>query len=241
MMLKHLVTNTKYNFFQLRTFTHKRKLPVNTHQSIRTTRSQNFGRRSLRQRGYSIIELSIALAILAVIIIGGLLGVQTILRNNRTNEVLKNVPSYMANAAKITASQQALTFTTANLADLGVWPAERLAGASPDRTVTHEHGGRIFLVPNTAVAGVAGVVPIGQSFVLTLAGIPEQSCADIAAGVDAVSIQTAVQVTPAAPIAVTAIPAAGVVKAAGAALNLGNLAAACGAAGNKNIIAVIVR
>ncbi len=214
---------------------------MNTHQSIQTTRSQNFGRRSLRQRGYSIIELSIALAILAVIIIGGLLGVQTILRNNRTNEVLKNVPSYLANAAKITASQQALAFTTGDLANLGVWPAARVTGPAAARVVTHEHGGRIFLESNTAVAGVGGVVPIGQSFVLTLAGIPEQSCADIATGVDAVSIETAVQLTPNPAVAVAALPAAGVVKAAGAALNLPNLATACGAAGNKNIIAVIVR
>lgn len=44
------------------------------------------------QRGYSLIELSIALAILSVIIVGSLMGVQRILANNRANNILQTVP-----------------------------------------------------------------------------------------------------------------------------------------------------
>jgi prepilin-type N-terminal cleavage/methylation domain-containing protein len=44
-----------------------------------------------QQKGYSIIELSIALAIISIILVTALAGVQRILRSNSTNEDLKNI------------------------------------------------------------------------------------------------------------------------------------------------------
>jgi prepilin-type N-terminal cleavage/methylation domain-containing protein len=219
---------------------------LNTHSPLihcaRSTVRQRFGRKMLSQRGYSIIELSIALAILAVIIIGGLLGVQTILRNNRTNDMLKNIPLVAANATKLTASLPILTgagIATGPLAALGVWPASMLNGISPAQTVTNEHGGSTFLEANIAAAGTYA---IGQTFVLALTGIPQASCADVASGIDSISLVTGIANTPAPAVAVTATPAAGALaKAFGGTLNVGTLATLCGTAGNKNIIAVIAR
>ena len=44
-----------------------------------------------RQKGYSIVELSIALAIISIILVTALAGVQRILRSNNTNEDLRNL------------------------------------------------------------------------------------------------------------------------------------------------------
>ena len=49
---------------------------------------QRLGAKS-RQKGYSIIELSIALAIVSIILVTALTGVQRILRTNNLNEELK--------------------------------------------------------------------------------------------------------------------------------------------------------
>ena len=46
---------------------------------------------SIKQKGYSIIELSIALAIISIILVTALAGVQRILRSNNVNEDLKNI------------------------------------------------------------------------------------------------------------------------------------------------------
>ena len=43
------------------------------------------------QKGYSIIELSIALAIVSIILVTALTGVQRILRSNKVNEDLKGL------------------------------------------------------------------------------------------------------------------------------------------------------
>ncbi|MEY4362909.1 MAG: hypothetical protein RLZZ24_261 [Pseudomonadota bacterium] len=40
------------------------------------------------QRGYSLVELSIVLAIIAVVIAGAVTGVQSILRTNNTNKTV---------------------------------------------------------------------------------------------------------------------------------------------------------
>ncbi|MBU6369737.1 MAG: prepilin-type N-terminal cleavage/methylation domain-containing protein [Burkholderiales bacterium] len=46
---------------------------------------------SCKQKGYSIVELSIALAIISIILVTALAGVQRILRSNNVNEDLKNI------------------------------------------------------------------------------------------------------------------------------------------------------
>ncbi|MDY7574210.1 type II secretion system protein [Actimicrobium sp. CCI2.3] len=201
---------------------------------------QRFGRNRPGQRGYSIIELSIALAILAVIIIGGLLGVQIILRNNNTNNMLKNIPLVAANVTKLTSSLSVLdaTVNSNNLANLGVWPPAMVTGGVTARVVTNEHGGVNFIEANTLASGTYA---IGQTFLITLTGIPQASCADVVGGVDGLSTAIGVtSVTPAA--AVTATPAGpALVKATGGAIAIGTLATACGATGLKSITAVIAR
>ena len=83
-------------------------------------RIQRTGGRS--SAGYSLIELSIALSILAVIIVGSLIGVQKILRTNAVNNELKALPETLASAQRLTSNLADLSgLNTSTFTKLGVW------------------------------------------------------------------------------------------------------------------------
>jgi prepilin-type N-terminal cleavage/methylation domain-containing protein len=225
--------------------TSKKELFMKSSKPASTARPAQLKRPLISQRGYSIIELSIALAILAVIIIGGLLGVQSILRNNRTNDLLKNLPLIMASAEKITNSAPSLTaangVSTANLAALNVFPPNLVNGG----TVNNEHGGTTQLEGNTGplVAGGQTVAPAGGSFVLTYSGIPTQSCADVVVGIAPLALVVGVTT---GTTSGNVTPVAGIVKSlpvgtATGVIDLGTLAGVCGAVGSKIVTAVMPR
>ena len=58
-----------------------------------------------QQKGYSIIELSIALAIISIILVTALAGVQRILRSNNVNSDLRGLNLTAANLATLYSSQ----------------------------------------------------------------------------------------------------------------------------------------
>lgn len=75
-----------------------------------------------QQKGYSIIELSIALAIISIILVTALAGVQRILRSNSTNEDLKNI-NLLASKLTVMLSNVQTTagIAQANLVNLRVF------------------------------------------------------------------------------------------------------------------------
>ena len=81
-----------------------------------------------QQKGYSIIELSIALAIISIILVTALTGVQRILRSNNVNEDLKNL-NLMASkvAVMLTNVQSTANITQANLVGLRTFEGFRVA------------------------------------------------------------------------------------------------------------------
>lgn len=190
------------------------------------------------QRGYSLIELGIALGILSVIIVGSLVGVQSILRSNRSIDMLKAVPSYMATAVKVTANQNLVSsVTTQNLIDLGVFPAAKVADSGSNRYVANEHGGQIHLTGN---ASAIGSYAAGQTFVLSLTNIPQQACADVASGLDSIAYAMNIETSNANTIGT--VDASSAVKPANSsALAIGALATACGASGAKRITVAVAR
>ena len=82
-----------------------------------------------KQKGYSIVELSIALAIISIILVTALAGVQRILRSNNVNEDLRNLNLL---ASKITVMLTNVTntagITQANLVNLRAFEGFRVAG-----------------------------------------------------------------------------------------------------------------
>lgn len=199
------------------------------------TRSQNHRASS----GYSLIELSIALSILAVIIVGSLIGVQKILRTNAVNNELKAMPETMASAQRLTSNLADLSgLTTATFTSLGVWPQDRVVGAGAAATVSNHFGGQQFLNPNSAaLAGYA----TNQLFVLTLTNIPTEACADLVSGMDRMALGLYVgantTTNPGGGVAGTVVkdPGNGAGTAGARSVNLVNLATLCGAAGGNRI------
>lgn len=191
------------------------------------------------QRGYSLVELSIALAILSVVIVGALLGVQRILANNNANQILRQVP--LTNAAMISSTTSTganfAGITNAVLANLGNFPAGSVAAG----VASNPFGGNYFGVVQGAATVAPNALPANQGYFMVITGVPNSMCSTVASGV--ATLARAVYVingNAAANIAQGAITtAAQTVKAGpGVAMNLANLSAACGGNATTKSIAV---
>lgn len=144
-----------------------------------------------QQAGYTLIELSISVAIIAVLVMTGLYGVPRILDTNNVTTLTQQVTLATANYSKIAAQMvgQPKTFadstSTGNLGALGqmgVWPDETLVKNATTGAVTrisHPFGGGITSKSNantfTNLAADAGVwirldsVPVKNCFAITSA------------------------------------------------------------------------
>lgn len=195
-------------------------------------------KKTKKNAGYSLIELTIALSILAVIIVGALVGVQKILRSNAVNNELKALPVTIAAAQRLTNNLATLNGLTSNtFLRLGVWPQDRVVGAGANQTVSNYFGGFQYLNPNSAA--VAGY-PIEQIFVLTLTNIPTEACSDIISGMDSMAlglyIGQNITSDPAGAVATTVVKNPGdATNAAARGMNLTNLAQICGGAGGQRV------
>ena len=181
-----------------------------------------------QQKGYSIIELSIALAIISIILVTALAGVQRILRSNNTNEDLKNI-NLLASKLTVMLSNVPTTanITQANLVNLRVFEGFR-TGAN--NVVLNAFGGNINVAPNTAVLGT---VPVNGGLMLYSAGIPPEVCSDYITGLSPVASH--ISASNAAAPAVVGAAFANVVQTNLVPITIANLATACTAAAGATI------
>lgn len=134
------------------------------------------------QRGYSLIELSIVLAIIAVIIAGAVFGVQAILRANNVNKTISQT-NVAANkiVAKLIRDSNYANATTANLTKQGqdVWDVQYVSSTAG--TVENPFNGSVFVAPLSAAEGG---LDLNEGFVYTITGLPVSVCSDVAGGVE---------------------------------------------------------
>ena len=144
-----------------------------------------------KQAGYSLVELSVALAIVAVILVGGLMGTRQILLTNNVNNQLKDSAQVIA---KITRQfQNALTTsgaTNENLVPLSYWPQERFTNTetkSGTETILKKEvrgviaGTKEHIFSNSEAIGKLGV---NSGFVYYFEDVPSAACADLVSGLD---------------------------------------------------------
>lgn len=144
-----------------------------------------------KQAGYSLVELSVALAIVAVILVGGLMGTRQILLTNNVNNQLKDSAQVIA---KITRQfQNAMDTsgaTTANLVPLSYWPKERFTNtstASGTSTIVKTEvrgviaGSNEYIFPNEEDEGKLAK---NTGFVYYFQKVPSAACADMVLGLD---------------------------------------------------------
>lgn len=141
------------------------------------------------QRGYSLIELSISLAIIGVVLAGSIVGVQSILRSNNVNKVISQTNTAVNKVvSKLARDATYVGATTKNLTAVGqeIWEAQAIANPGTDTaTVTHAFGSNVLVAPlSTAESGIN----IGQGYIYTLTGIPVGACSDVAVGVEGLAL-----------------------------------------------------
>ena len=151
-----------------------------------------------RQAGYTLIELSISLAIIAVLLVGTLTGVQRLLRANNANNTVSSTQAALTNITKLfAASADRGIYATQTLAQMGVWERQTLIRDAANAVIgaRNPFGGTITVFPNTIGfgAGVNAVEP-NLGYWNRLNGIPGESCASVATSfvntADAIYIST---------------------------------------------------
>ena len=183
----------------------------------------------IKQKGYSIVELSIALAIISIILVTALAGVQRILRSNNVNEDLKNINLVASKlAVMLSTVPNTAGINQAQLINLRMFEGMRVDTVR--NTVTNAFGGLITVIPNNAAIGT---IPANSGIMLYSAGIPPEVCSDYITGLN--TIASHISATDAAAPAVAGAPYINVVKTNLAPITVANLANACTAAAGSTI------
>jgi prepilin-type N-terminal cleavage/methylation domain-containing protein len=182
-----------------------------------------------KQAGYTLIELSIAIAIISVLIMTALFGVQKILENNNADTTSQQVTLATANINKYATMLSDKTFVakTADASALGIWPDNILTKVAGVVTkVSNPFGGEYI------------VMPAPNGYYIGITGLSSNGCLSVAASLSstALTIDTDESVVTAAtvlyPAAVTNVKTAAA-KATGTLLAAG---CAPSAAGKKKTV-----
>ena len=129
------------------------------------------------QGGYTIIELSIALTIIAVLIVAGLTGVSTVLNNSKTNVQIEESGIVLAKLQSTLTSTSASGLTTAIAIGSSYFPTSRVSGTA----VTNKFNGSEFVASNAALSSAEGVVAAANvGAIYTITGVPKAVCANLA-------------------------------------------------------------
>lgn len=175
------------------------------------------------QRGFTMVELGVVVAIAAAILVIALTVVPTILANNRANAEMQELPSVISNIQK--AYSNAPTYNGATLdavIRLNAFPNERVtvpgAGAA---TASNRWGGAITMTVGT-------ITTANDITRLVYAGVPERECKSVIQGIANLTRRVYVDSSNGATAGGGTI-----VKGDGAQLDLAALGTACGTSPNS--------
>lgn len=198
--------------------------------------------RALRQQaGYTLVELSISVAIISVLIITGLIGVPRILDTNRVSTLVQQVSIANANYSKLATSNGGsntfatvganyVTTTSLALASMGVWPDEALLknpATGISYGIQHPFGGNIY--SRSTTTGITNFMGVDAGYILKLENIPAKNCFAVASAFGGTALQVGVDAPATAAVGfIAAEPVTSVlVKPAGSPLNIASLATQC--------------
>jgi prepilin-type N-terminal cleavage/methylation domain-containing protein len=200
-----------------------------------------------RQAGYTLVELSISVAIISVLIVTGLYGVPRILDTNKISTTVQQVSIANANFSKLAAQTGGgafaytptyVTTISASLAGMGVFPDEAiLRNGSIAYGVKHPFNGNIY--SKSVGLAITGFLGIDEGYILKLENVPAKNCFSMASAFASTALQISVDAPATAPVSAAITTGVGVaetavgggtaviVKPAGSTLSAANLALQC--------------
>ena len=156
-----------------------------------------------KQGGYTLVELAIAVAILAVLIVAGLTGVQSILTSGKVNEQVKTVAKLGSKVSTNYSSLSTSGVTLATVANLGGWDSSKVSGSGATTAVRSAFNSSEFITFNSAaISGLAA----NSGFIYTISSVPREACPDLANGIGSLVYGIAVQTAAATPAVVSTYP-----------------------------------
>jgi len=207
------------------------------HPSKGITMKVNSNIKSLyRQAGYTLIELSISIAIIAVLIVSALYGVQKIIDDNKISTTIQTISSANNNIVKFKNMLSNRTFVqdTYTAAGLGVWPEQIVTRDSSNKPtrIDNPFGGNYFTSNNGAVVAD---VPVGGGYYIYMNAVPRNLCAPLAVALaDSVYELSVSDDAGNTTVSAAALTTAGTsVKAANTNLDLAKLNSVCNTSNTK--------
>jgi len=147
------------------------------------------------QKGYSLVELSVALSIVAVVIVAGLMGARQVMLSNTINNQIRESNQTIAKLRKAMANQTSTVGLDNDVArKLGVWPNDRdscltrVEQGVPTTTCRNRamfNGAFEFAFTNAdAISGLG----VNTGVIYVLYNIPSQACTDLVNGLNGAAL-----------------------------------------------------
>jgi prepilin-type N-terminal cleavage/methylation domain-containing protein len=129
------------------------------------------------EKGYTLIELSITLAVISVLIVGGLSGIQSIMNIIKVSEQVKIVAKLSSRISVLYQGTSA-GVTQLQVAQMGGWDTNRITIASNLATVKSAFGTREVILPNAN--NDIGDIKANSGFQYVIKSVPQVACTDLA-------------------------------------------------------------
>lgn len=145
------------------------------------------------QSGFTIVELSVAVAIAGVLLVSAIALVQVVLRQTRANDLVSSIPRTLTQIDKMYARSANFNGLTTQVAiGFGAFDgAFDITGPANNRVATHRFGyqtlaqaaenfrGPVAAAGGAAAGGAAAAPPDASAYAVMYAGIPRAACADV--------------------------------------------------------------
>lgn len=130
-----------------------------------------------RQAGYTLIELSITLSIIAVLLVGTLTGVQRLLQANDTNNTIATTQAAISNITRLyKATADKTIYDTKILTQMGAWDISVATISGGSATVRNPYDGKVTVWQNGLSVGTADAF---TGYWYRIGGVPKGACASL--------------------------------------------------------------
>ena len=207
--------------------------------------SHQFLQKNRRQGGYTIVELGIALTIVAVLIIAGLAGVTAVLNSTKANDQIASGGQTIAKLQNTVSTSATLqNLTTQEAIGLSLFPNSRV-NADRNAVTGVFSGGSEFITTNPdAIAGLGAAIPANRAGMYVIHNIPRAVCSDVALALAPLADSAWVIRTPDVQAQIQTIPGtdrgSNIIKTNGGAISPVEVSTSC-AANALNSLQLLIR